>query len=204
MEWESGDINNLADEGIGIWDQEDWPIQHDWMGDHLEDYLRVFKPRVVKLEQEVLRDPGLRRKIEKRGRLIEYWNACAAKLVGSPIQFREGEPNAGRTYCRFEQIDTGISFGAQYYDSERSWIAPILEFPKKQEGVYVQCSRNLQKVVEPNWKPSLGRNPNGRTQSSIYTETGPESKEDWPRQHEWLREKAEKLLEEFTKRLDLN
>jgi hypothetical protein len=38
---------------------------------------------------------------------------------------------------------------------------------------------------------------------SIYTESRLDDKEDWPRQHKWIREKGEKILTEFTKRLNL-
>ncbi len=204
LEWESGDIY-IVDEGIGIWDQEDWPIQHDWMGDHLEDYLRVFKPKVVKLEEEVLRDPGLRRKIEKRERFIEYWNACAIELAGSALRLRESEPNAGRIYCRFEQVDTGIYFGTQYYDSDGGWICVYFGVSKKAgrrlRSMFKELAENHRAELEALmggelewWDPYL----------SIYGEANIEAKEDWPRQHKWIREKGEKLLREFTRRLNID
>jgi uncharacterized protein with ParB-like and HNH nuclease domain len=203
LEWESGDIY-IADEGVGLWDQEDWPIQHDWMGDHLEDYLRAFKPRVEKLEEEVLLDPGLRRKTEKRER-----------LVGSPSRNCINEPdrlaahafqysNAGRIYCRFQQIDTGVYFGAQYFDSEGGWIGIYFGVSKKAgrrlRTVFKDLAEDhrseLENVIgeELEWSdPYL----------SIYMQSDLEAKDDWPQQHDWIRIKAEKLLAEFTKRLNL-
>jgi hypothetical protein len=56
----------ITDEGIPIRDQNDWPVQHDWFGDRLEDFQRVLQPRVIKLEQQALQDPDIRQSIELR------------------------------------------------------------------------------------------------------------------------------------------
>lgn len=203
LEWEPGDIF-VADDNVPIWDQDDWPVQHDWLGDRLEDYLRVFKARVEKAEEEVISDPDLRRKIEKRERMIAYWNACAAELANTPIRFRDNEVNAGRSYCRFEHIDTGISFGVQYYDSDAGWLCVYF-------GVSKKAGRRLRSMFK-----ELAESHRGELEAlmgeelewldpylSIYKEANIEEKEDWPRQHKWLREKGEKLLGEFTIRLNL-
>ena len=204
IEWDGNDIF-IADEGIHIWDEEDWPIQHDWMGDRLEEFTNVFKPKVLKLEQEVLANPELRQKIERRGRLAEYWNACATELAGSVLHLRDNDPNSGRIYCRFEQIDTGISFGVQYFNSEGGWVGVYFGISKKAgrrlRSVFKEMAENhkadLESIIGEElewWDPYL----------SIYTESRLDDKEDWSRQHKWIREKGEKLLSEFSRRLNLD
>ena len=70
LDWDirnkGGEIS-ISDEGIQIWDKNDWPVQHDWFGDRLEDFQRVLQPRVVTLEQEALNVPELRQAHEQRG-----------------------------------------------------------------------------------------------------------------------------------------
>jgi hypothetical protein len=88
--WE---INNsggeifAADEGIPIRDRNDWPVQHDWFGDRLEDFKRVLAPRAVRLEAEALQDPALRQSVEQREQLAAYWAACRQALSGSALLF---------------------------------------------------------------------------------------------------------------------
>jgi hypothetical protein len=164
----------------------------------------VFKPRVIKFEEEALRDPELRRKIEKRERLIEYWNACAIELAMSALRFRENEPNAGRIYCRFEQIDTGIYFGTQYYDSDGGWICIYFGVSKKAGRRLRSIFKDLAETHRTELETLIGEELEwSDPYLSIYKEANIEEKEDWPRQHKWIREKGEKLLGEFTKRLNL-
>jgi hypothetical protein len=177
LEWESGDIY-ISDEGIGIWDQEDWPIQHDWMGDRLEDFLNVFRPEALKLEEDALTNPDVRRKIEKRERLIEYWNACATELIDSSLRFRENEPSFGRVYCRFEAIDTGVRLGCQYY-SDGPGICVYFAVSKKAgrrvrssfKDIVENSKTELEKLLgeEIEWSDPY---------ISIYTEGSIESKAD--------------------------
>jgi len=105
----------INDQGVQVWDKEDWPVQHDWLGDKLEDYLRVLKPRVEAYEQEALADPEIKQEVEKHQQLVDYWQGCSKEMQGATVRFREQEPGLGRKTCRFEKIDTGISFGAQIY-----------------------------------------------------------------------------------------
>jgi hypothetical protein len=71
----------ITDEGIPIRDQNDWPIQHDWFGDRLEDFQRVLQPRVLAFEKEALQDPVSRQALERRELQINYWRACASALL---------------------------------------------------------------------------------------------------------------------------
>ena len=202
LEWEPGDIY-IADDGIGIWNREDWPIQHDWMGDRLDDYLRVLKPRVEKLEDKVLADPELRRKIEKRERMVEYWTACVSVLRDSTIQFREGDPNVGRNYSRFEPIDTGILFGAQYYSDKQLtcvYFGVSKKAGRKLRSLFKELAEEriteLEAAIEEKLEwidPYL----------SVYADARFDDKSDWPRQHQWIRRTGEILLREMRQRLNL-
>ena len=191
------------DTGIQIWDKEDWPIQHDWLGDKLEDYLRVLKPRVETFEQEALADQGIKEEVDRYHQFFEYWKACAEEMQGSTVRFRERELAGGRKTCKFERIDTGISFGAQCYP--------------EYEGVYVyfgvadSAGRKLR---------SKFSDLHNREVAALEAELGEklewsdsyvwatlpakiQDTLDWPRQHEWIRATAKKFLKVFKSRLGL-
>ena len=136
--------------------------------------------------------------------MIAYWNVCATELAESAISFRENEVNAGRIYCRFEQMDTGISFGTQYYDSDGWWLCVYFGVSKKVgkrlRSIFKELAESHRGELEALMEEELEWSD---PYLSIYKEANIEEKEDWPRQHKWIREKGEKLLAEFTKRLNL-
>ena len=202
LQWDSGDIY-VEDDGIMVWDREDWPVQHDWFGDRLDDYLRVLKPRVEELEAEAMADPELRSKVEKQEQMVEYWKSCASALKGSAVSFRESEPQSGRKYCRFERIDTGIYFGAQYYPDTPCICIYF--------GVAGSAGRKMKSAFKevaeqrlPELAAAIGQELEwSEPYVSAWTEARIEDKADWPRQHKWVRETAEKLLVALKTRLDL-
>jgi hypothetical protein len=194
----------VDDDGVQVWDKEDWPVQHDWLGDKLEDYLRVLKPRVEAYEQEALADPEIKQVVEKYQQFVDYWEACAKEIQGATVSFREGELERGRKTCRFEKIETGIFFAAQCYPENNEIYVTF--------GVVDSAGRKLR---------SKFTDLHNREVAALESELGEklewddayvwatsaakiEDKADWPRQHKWIRETAEKFSKVFKARLGLD
>jgi hypothetical protein len=93
-------------------------VQHDWLGDRIEDYLRVLKRRVEAYERESLTDPEIWQEVERYHQFVEYWKACSQEIQGSTVRFREREVESGRKTCKFEKIETGFFFAAQCYPDD--------------------------------------------------------------------------------------
>jgi len=206
LSWE---LNNnggelyITDEGIPIRDQNDWPVQHDWFGDRLEDFQRVLQPRVIALEKEALNDPELRQAHEQRGLQEKYWRACSAVLAGSQLAFRDYDLPKGQTVCRFNPLDDGVKFGVQYYPSVRSLY---LYF-----GVPNGAGRNQRRLFKellethiPELETLLGEKLHlDDPYLSAVLPADMKTMEDWPRQHQWIRETAEKFLTIFKPRIGI-
>lgn len=206
LSWE---LNNnggeiyVTDEGIPIRDQNDWPVQHDWFGDRLEDFQRVLQPRVIVLEKEALNDPELRQSHEQRGLQEKYWRACSSALAGSQLAFRDYDLPKGQTVCRFNPLDDGIKFGVQYYPSVKSLY---LYF-----GVPNGAGRNQRRLFKeplethiPELETLLGEKLHlDDPYLSAVLPADMKANDDWPRQHQWIRETAEKFLAVFKTRLEI-
>jgi uncharacterized protein with ParB-like and HNH nuclease domain len=206
LDWEirnqGGEIS-IADEGIQIRDENDWPVQHDWFGDRLEDFQRLLQPRVIALEKEALKDPELRQAYEQRGLLVRYWRACSAALVGSRLSFRENAPDAGRTLCRFRPLDDGVYLGAQYYPTTSQlcvYFAVWSSAARKQRQLF----KELVESHIPELETQIGEKLHWEDPYfwvSIPADIGTSS--DWPRQHQWVKETAEKFIATFKPRLGI-
>jgi hypothetical protein len=204
LKWElsnSGGEVYITDEGIPIRDQNDWPVQHDWFGDRLEDFQRVFRPRVLALEREALQDPEIRQALAQRELQTKYWRACASVLAGASVSLRESDTANGRTFCRFGSLDDGISFGSQCYPSDASICVYL--------GVTSAAGRNQRRLFKeliesqiPEVEGVIGQKVN-LEDSYVWVAISGDIKiqEDWPRQHQWIRESAEKFVSVFKPRL---
>ncbi len=190
-----------ADEGLQLKDKEDWPVQHDWFGDRLEDYLRVFAPRVKEYEAEALKDSGLRQRVEQQLRMKSFWQACALVLEGSGLAFRENDPGAGHRYCRFENIDNGLLFGAEITAGE-----PYV-------GIYFGIANRASRKYKSKFK-ELSQSPLSELEAEIdakietseqyfstYIDFHLENSDEWLRFHQWIRDTALKFRSGFSKRL---
>ncbi len=205
--WElnsSGGEIFVADEGIPIRDPNDWPVQHDWFGDRLEDFQRVLVPRVVAAEEIVLKDPAVRQSVDQQNRLKEYWAACGRTLAGSPTTFREYDPAYGRRYCRFQSIDTGIWFGAQYYADEGK-VCVYFAAGNTADRKIRTAAKNLAETQLAALSTEFGA---GIVWDEPYfsTTTGGkiEDRADWLRQHQWVRDMAGRFASTFKARLGLD
>ena len=202
VEWSEGEIS-VVDEDISVWDRDDWPVQHDWIGDRLMDFMRVFKPRVEALEKKVLEDPKLRQQVEDRRMLVAYWTACANVFAGARLCIRVGDAGRGRHYCRFEQPEQDVSPGV-WYSKKHQML-----------GVYFRVGSRA-----PTKTRTAFREVTGAGLQELKTAIGPGVELDdpylvvsqkaviddpsiWRIQHEWLRIQAEKLMDELAPRLGL-
>ncbi len=203
LEWQDADIF-VADRGVAVWDREDWPVQHDWLGDRLEDFLRVFNPLVEQLEDEVLKDPAIRQKYDLRKLFVDYWTKCAAAFDGSPLKFMAGDTDRGKTYCRFDSMDDGVALGVS------------LTRKHMQVGVYFKVDKDAPRSLRNAFKTALEQ-----SRAEMRAVIGPELEwedpylsmymgipsledyGDWPRQFAWLRDKAEKMYKDLRIRLNL-
>ena len=193
----------VNDTGLQIWDKEDWAVQHDWLGDKLEDYLRVLKPMVEAYEREALANAEIKLEVERYHQFAGYWKACSKEMQGTRLAFRNRELERGGKTCKFEKIETGIFFAAQYYPDDG---AVYVSF-----GVVDSAGRKLR---------SKFTDLHNREVAALESEIGEklewndyyvwatlpakiEEKTDWPRQHKWIRETAEKFAKVFKTRLGL-
>jgi hypothetical protein len=203
LNWEINDNGGeiyITDEGIPIRDQNDWPVQHDWFGDRLEDFRRVLQPRVLGLEKEALKDSDIRKSIERRDQFAFYWRACANSLIGSHLSFRS-DLQKGRSYCRFQPLDTGIRFGAE------------IGLKDKEVGIYFSVNpsadrktRNLFKGLVENEISGLEAQLGEKLHwfdpyFCSYAPADINNQADWPRQHQWIKDTGEKFLAVFKSRL---
>jgi len=206
LSWE---LNNnggeiyITDEGIPIRDQNDWLVQHDWFGDRLEDFQRVLQPRVIVFEKEALDDPELRQAHEQRSLLAKYWRACSVTLTGSQLSFRENAPDAGQTVCRFKPLDDGVNFGIQYYPSTSSLCVYL--------GVLSSAGRNQRRLYKelveshiPELENLIGEKLHVE-EPYFWVSMPANIKEidDWPRQHQWVKDTAAKFVTIFKPRLGI-
>ncbi len=193
----------ITDEGIPIRDQNDWLVQHDWFGDRLEDFQRVLQPRVLALEKEALSDSEIRKSIEKRDLLAAYWQACSKAIGGSSVAFRENDFHKGRTYCRFNEVDVGVRFGSD------------VDLKDGEIGIYLSVDKSAERKVRNNFKAliedgisslesQLGQKLHWYDPYFNVITTGDiTNKCDWPRQHQWIKETAGKVLAVFKLRLGI-
>lgn len=193
----------IQDEGIPIRDQNDWPVQHDWFGDHLEDFQRVLQPRVLLLEKKALQDPEIREAHEKRDILIKYWRACATAVATQSLTVREKDPGKGRTYCRFTSLDDGIYFGAQCYPSSntiRVYLAVTKNASRSQRRAFKEILEARIKDVESQIGQELiSKEP----YVWVMTPANFRDQSDWARQHQWIKNTAERFMAVFKPMLGL-
>jgi len=194
---------NTNDTGIQIWDKEDWPVQHDWLGDRLEDYQRVLRPRVEAYEKQALTDPEIKQEVERYRQFVEYWKACSQEIQGSTVRFRERELEGGRNTCKFEKIDTGISFGAQGYPDYGAvyvYFGVVDTAGRKLRSTFTDLHNREVAALESDLAEKLEWN-DPYVWATLAAKI--EDKADWPRQHKWIRATAEKFSRVFKARLGL-
>lgn len=186
-----------ADEDISIRDQNDWPVQHDWFGDRLEDFQRVLIPRVLKWEELALQDPELRQSFETRELFLTYWKACSDLRESSPVIFGSRGLEKGRDYCRFEPMDKGINLGAHCKVKDGTlvvYMGVTASAAPNQRSRYKDLLATETSTVEA----QLGMKVDwGSPYFGISTPADINDRSDWPRQHQWVRETAEKVVAVF-------
>lgn len=206
LSWElsnSGGEIYITDEGIPIRDQNDWPVQHDWFGDRLEDFQRVLQPRVIALEKEALTDPTIRQSIERRDQLAAYWQACAGTLTGSQLAFRNSDLDKGRWYCRFQLLDSGIRFGTEY-DAKDKTVGIYFGVDSSAERKYRTAYKALVEHEISNLEAQLGEKLHWvEPYFCAFAAAEINDKADWPRQHQWVRATANKFVAVFKPRLGI-
>ena len=129
--------------------------------------------------------------------------ACSAALTAPQPAFRPGDLLKGQTVCRFDSLDDGIKFGVQYYSSVTSFY---LYF-----GVTNSAGRNHRRLFKeliethiPELETLLGEKLHlDDPYLSAVLPADMKAIEDWPRQHQWVRETAEKFLTVFKPRLGI-
>jgi Protein of unknown function (DUF1524)/Domain of unknown function (DUF4268) len=206
-QWEVEDSSTsifVCDESVPLWDRDDWPVQHDWFGDRLEDFQRVLIPRVAMCEQEALQDPELKQVVEKHQQMVEYWRVCAAALSGSKLSFREKDPSSGRHYCRFLSLESRLHFGAEYHPAAtfiEVYIGASSSAARKHRTIFKELLESHVTELEPTLGEKLHWS---EPYFWVSTSANIADQADWPRQHKWVRDTAEKFLNTFKPRLGLD
>ena len=163
----------------------------------------MFQPRVVTLEQEALNVPELRQAHEQRALQAQYWRACSSALAGSQIALRENDPVKGQTVCRFNTLDDGIRFRIQYYPSDTSLCVYL--------GVSSSAARNQRRLFRelieshiPELEALIGQQLHLKDPYFWVAISGDiKAQQDWPRQHQWIKEIAGKFLSVFKPRIGI-
>ncbi len=190
-----------TDEGIQIRDQNDWPVQHDWFGDRLEDFQRVLQPRVLALEKEAMLDPDVRRELEQKELKREYWRALAEHLSGDELAVRERDRLSGRDYCRLAALDDGIRLGAQVSLSG-NYVMVYLNVKKTAAASQRRIFRQMTETQLAELSTLTGRElEKSETYLWAALEADVRTRADWPRQHQWLAQSASKFVEVFEPKL---
>lgn len=191
----------ITDEGISLRDQNDWPVQHDWFGDRLEDFQRVLKPRVLTLEQEALQDTDIRLALEQRDLQIRYWRACASTLAGSRLTIRDKDPDRGWTYCRFSPLDDGLEFGIQLYpanDSLTIYFGVKGSASTKQRRLFKEILETQVPAIET----LIGEKLHIKAPYVwLKISASLKAESDWAQQYQWIRNAGEKFLSVIKSRL---
>jgi hypothetical protein len=194
---------SITDEGIRIHDQNDWPVQHDWFGDHLEDFQRVLVPRINQLEEQALQDPEIKQSVEQREQLADYWQTCAKLMTSPSTTFRENEPGKGRDWCRFATLEDGVRFGAEINTENSSlciYLAVVPSAPQRQ----LNCFKDLVENRIGELETLLGQKLRlSRNYFRAATQANLNDRADWPRQHKWVLDTAEKFVAVFKPRLGI-
>jgi len=194
----------VNDKGIPLNDESDWPIQFDWFGDRLEDFLRVLKPRVEKIEKEALADESIRKEFEAGRRIVDYWKACAQYLQSGSLHFRPNDPGKGLVYSRFEKIDDGIGFGAGVQVKKDKHIYVYWGVNNSAARKYKTKFKELLANNFPALEADLGEHLEwGDPYFSTPLKADIDDKADWPRQFEWIKVTAEKYQRVFKVRLGI-
>ena len=148
---EGGEIY-ISDEGIQIRDENDWPVQHDWFGDRLEDFQRVLQPRVITLEQEAMKSPELREAYEQRGLQVKYWRACSAAFVDYPLALRENDLTKDKLPCSLTRLMMVSDLASNIIPSNQVVLSLYWVFQVPLEEISVASSKNSLKLIFQNWK----------------------------------------------------
>jgi hypothetical protein len=194
----------VTDDGIQTRDQNDWPIQHDWFGDRLEDFQRVLQPRVLALEKEALLDPGIKRELDQQQMRRDYWNACTAVVNGPQLQAREGDRANGRAYCRLAHLDDGIRLGVQL-GAANDYLSVYLGVTSTASPHHRRLFKQMLENQLAELSSLVGQElDKSETYLWIALDADVTSRNDWPRQHLWIKESAGKFLEIFKPRLEID
>lgn len=193
----------VSDEGIQIRDQNDWPVQHDWFGDRLEDFQRVLHARVVALEAQALSDPEVREEIEQRELKREYWRACATSMSNPVFSMRERDIVNGRHYCRLAALDDGIRLGAELSLGSKYLIVYLgvksTATPNQRRIFKQMTDHQLEELTSVVGQPLRKSD----RYLWVHLEGDVASKADWQRQHAWIKDSASKFHEVFKPRLGI-
>ena len=194
----------VDDKGIPLNDESDWPIQFDWFGDRLEDFLRVLKPRVERHEPAALADDEVRKQFEAKKLVVQYWSGCSQHLQSGAVRFRPNDPSKGRYYCRFEKVEDGINFGAGRSTGKKKNVYVYWgvsnSAPRKYRTKYKELLADSFSALEAEIGQHLEWDD---PYFSVSLEADVDNTLDWPRQFEWVKNTAEKFLGVFKGRLEI-
>jgi hypothetical protein len=134
---------------------------------------------------------------------IEYWTALISflKSSGSFLQCNKPSPHS---YLRAKNSSPGLRCGFEISPMYQridvyfgSWNEEKVErFRKLYQEHKTQIENELQEKIE--WSDN---EEGGKFWVSAYLETNPSNKNDWPRQHEWLKQVFERMTNVILKYL---
>lgn len=124
-------------------------------------------------------------------------------MKSSSVAFREIELGKGRDYCRFNFMETGVKFGA-HYKSKNACISVYLgvtaKAPRKQRMLFKEVIEKHVSEVETEMGMKLHW---GAPFCWCDLPANITDRSDWPRQHQWVKEIAEKFATVFQPRLGI-
>ena len=109
----------------------------------------------------------------------------------------------GRKTCKFEKIETGVSFAAQFYPDDGAvyvYFGVVDSAGRKLRSKFTDLHNREVAAVESDISEKLEWND---SYVLATLEAKIEDKPDWPRQHTWIRATAQKFSKVFKARLGL-